>query len=60
LLYQWRSAGTGGASNRIVITTGQVASLAASFERTWMRAPTDAELKALVDEFIRLMPTELE
>lgn len=49
--YQWRSGGAG--ANRIVITTGQVASLTAAFERTWMRPPTDTELKALVDEFVR-------
>jgi hypothetical protein len=53
LLYQWRSGGTGTGSNRIVVTTGQVAALAASFERTWMRPPTDPELKALVDDFVR-------
>ena len=53
LMYQWRSGGTGIGSNRIVVTTGQVASLAASFERTWMRPPTGAELKGLVDDFVR-------
>lgn len=53
LLYQWRSGGAGAGSNRIVVTTGQVASLAASFERTWMRPPTAAELKSLVDDFVR-------
>jgi hypothetical protein len=40
-------------SDRIVIPQGQVASLAASFERTWMRPPSDDELKGLVDDFVR-------
>jgi hypothetical protein len=52
-VYQWRNGGTGAGSNRIVITTGQVALLATSFERTWMRPPTDTELKSLVDDFVR-------
>jgi hypothetical protein len=53
VLYQWQTGGAGAGSNRIVIATGQVASLAASFERTWMRPPTAQELKALVDDFVR-------
>jgi hypothetical protein len=52
-LYQWRSGGTGAGSNRIVVTAGQMASLAASFERTWMRPPTTPELKGLVGDFVR-------
>jgi hypothetical protein len=53
LFYQWRSGGAGTGSNRIVVTNGQVASLAASFARTWLRPPTGAELKSLVDDFVR-------
>ena len=49
-LYQWRG---GGGASRIVITQGQVAALASSFERTWMRPPSDVELKGLVDDFVR-------
>ena len=47
---QWRG-GTG--SNRIVITTGQIDSLAAIFARTWQRPPSEAELKGLVDDYVR-------
>jgi hypothetical protein len=38
--------------DRIVVTETQVASLAAMFERTWMRAPTAEELRGLVDEHV--------
>ena len=48
-------AGRGGASssNRIVITPGQIDSLAATFVRTWQRPPTEVELKGLVDDHVR-------
>ncbi len=50
LASQWRG---GGASNRIVITSGQIDSLIAGFTRTWQRAPTEVELKGLVDDHVR-------
>lgn len=45
------SAGPG--STRIVITPGQIAHLEAGFTRTWSRPPTAAELKAVLDEWVR-------
>jgi len=51
LLFQWRGAGSG--ANRIVVTRGQVTSLAAGFERTWLRPPTPAELQGLIDDYVR-------
>jgi PPIC-type PPIASE domain len=45
----WR----GDASNRIVITPGQIDSMAATFARTWQRPPTEQELKGLVDDYVR-------
>lgn len=53
LLVQWRGAEAGPGSRRITITTGQVEALSAGFARTWRRPPTAAELKGLVDEFVR-------
>lgn len=53
LFYTWRNGGLAGGGNRIDVSVGQVASLKASFEKLWLRAPTDAELAALVDEFVR-------
>jgi hypothetical protein len=51
VVFEWRGAGPG--SRRIVITAGQVDALAAGFARTWQREPTAAELKGLVDEYVR-------
>jgi hypothetical protein len=43
----------GASPQRIVITPGQVKTLAASFQRVWQRPPTEQELKHLVDEQVR-------
>jgi hypothetical protein len=45
------SAGLG--STRIVIAGGQIAHLEAGFARTWQRPPTEAELKNLIDEWVK-------
>ena len=50
--FQWRGGG-GPASNRIVITPGQVDAIVAGFTRTWMRPPTAEELKGQLDEYVR-------
>ena len=47
----WRGGGPG--SDRIVITPGQVDSMAARFTRTWQRSPTEQELKGLIDDYVR-------
>jgi hypothetical protein len=41
------------APNRIVVNSGQVEQLAANFKRTWMRSPTENELSALVENYVR-------
>ena len=46
-----RSGGPG--SSRIVITPGLVEHLASGFTRTWQRPPTDAELKGLIDDYVK-------
>ncbi len=53
LLYGW-VAGDGDAQrpDRIVVGEERIASLAAGFERTWMRPPTREELEGLVDDFV--------
>ena len=38
--------------DRIAVGEERVASLAATFQRTWLRAPTRAELKRLVQDFV--------
>jgi hypothetical protein len=51
LLFEW--TGGGGGDRRIIITRGQIDRLAESFEAVWLRPPTEAELKGLVDDYVR-------
>ncbi len=53
LFFQWRGGGSGPTSNRIVLTAGQIEHLAAGFAKVWQRPPTDAELKGLIDDWVR-------
>lgn len=52
LFFEWRGSG-GPNSSRIVITPGLVEHLSSGFGRTWQRPPTDAELKGLVDDYVK-------
>jgi hypothetical protein len=51
LVFFWWGGGSG--STRIVITSGQIDSMAAGFTRTWQRPPSEEELKGLVDDYVR-------
>jgi PPIC-type PPIASE domain len=51
LIFFWWGGGSG--STRIVITSGQIDSMAAGFTRTWQRPPSEEELKGLVDDYVR-------
>jgi hypothetical protein len=51
--YEWRGGGAGPGSTRIVLSSGQIESLAAGFARTWQRPASEAELKALIDDWVR-------
>ena len=51
-VYQWTS-GEEAASDEIIVSTGQIASLQAIFSQTWQRRPTVDETQALVNEYIR-------
>ena len=53
LFYTWRNGGLAGGGNRIDVSAGQVATLKASFEKLWLRPPSDAELESLVEDFVR-------
>ena len=53
LYFEWRGGSAGPGGTRISITPGLVEHLAAGFARTWQRPPTDAELKGLVDEYVK-------
>jgi hypothetical protein len=52
LFFEWRGSG-GPTSSRIAITPGLVEHLASGFSRTWQRPPTDAELKGLIDDYVK-------
>jgi hypothetical protein len=45
--------GSGDAPRKIVVTVGQIEHLAAGFAKTWQRPPSDAEIKGLVDDWVR-------
>lgn len=51
--FHFADGDTSPASDEIVVSSGQIGSLAAIFSRTWQRPPTARELDALVDEHIR-------
>jgi len=52
--YGWLSKpGPGGGPGTIVVSVGRVEYLAAGFAKTRQRPPTDAELKGLIDEWVR-------
>jgi hypothetical protein len=53
LWFQWSGTGSGPASTRIVLSTGQIEHLAAGYTKAWRRPPTEAELKGLIDDWVR-------
>jgi len=53
LYFEWQGGSGGPGSSRIAITPGLVEHLASGFTRTWQRPPTDAELKGLVDDYVK-------
>jgi peptidyl-prolyl cis-trans isomerase C len=53
LLYAWRGDAIDPESRTIVITEERAGALAASFAQTWQRAPTAAELDALIHDYVK-------
>ena len=53
LYFHWSGGGSGPTSSRIVLTSGQVQHLAAGFTKVWQRPPTEAEVKGLIDDWVR-------
>lgn len=51
--FEWRGGAGGPDSTRIVVTPGQIQHLASGFARTWQRPATEAELKGLVDDYVK-------
>lgn len=52
-IFAWTGADDAPGSSRITVTAGQVEQLVAGFDRTWRRPPDEAELKGLIDEYVR-------
>lgn len=52
-LYAWLHRGRITAANEIVVSRGQIESLAAQFGRVWQRPPTTTELQGLIDTWVR-------
>lgn len=52
-IFAWTGSDDAPGSNRITVTAGQVEQLVAGFTRTWRRPPDGAELKGLIDEYVR-------
>lgn len=60
LLFGWRgdpaslqSGQFGPQSNKIIVAQEKIDQLVAAFTRTWMRPPTEGEVKGLIEDFIR-------
>lgn len=51
--FEWKDGGSGPGGRRILVTPGLVEHLAAGFTRVWQRPPTAAELKGLVDDYVK-------
>ena len=52
-LYGWLHRGAAANPNEIVLSSGQIDSLRAQFERVWQRPPTPEELRGLIDTWVR-------
>ena len=52
-LFFERRGGSGPGSSRIAITPGLVEHLGSGFARTWQRPASDAELKGLIDDYVK-------
>jgi hypothetical protein len=50
---RWSKTGTHRSSAEIIVTTGRIEHLATGFAKTWQRPPTGAELKGLIDDWVR-------
>src|SRR5262245_41354326 len=53
LLFEWTPGRSPAGSTRIVVTPALVDRLAAGYARVWERPPSDAELKGLIDDYVK-------
>ena len=52
-LFQWLGGDSGPQSSRITVSQARVQQLVTAFTKVWQRPPTEAELKGLVDDYVR-------
>ena len=52
-VYGWLNRGNFDDAGEIVVSRGQVSSLAAQFKRVWQREPNPQELQGLIDNWVR-------
>ncbi len=52
LVYGWVAGPESERPGRIVVSEQRVDMLGRSFERTWMRSPTESELQGLIDDYV--------
>lgn len=53
LFFQWKDVGPRRGQQQIVVAADRVALLAAAYEKAWGRPPTDADVKGLVEDWVR-------
>ena len=53
LFFHWRGGDSGPGSTNIVVTQGQIEQLAGGFARAWQKPPNGAELKGLIDDYVK-------
>ncbi len=53
LFFRWSGGSASPGSHRIVITQGQIETLAVGFARGWQRPASEAELKGLIDDYVK-------
>jgi hypothetical protein len=53
VLFDRTGGGAGPGSDRIVLTAAQIEHLAAGYAQAWRRPPNEAELKGLIDDWVR-------
>ncbi|MGH9365041.1 MAG: hypothetical protein ACRD1B_07235 [Thermoanaerobaculia bacterium] len=51
--FKWKGGGSAPGSSHIEVTPGQIEHLASGFALTWQRPPNEAELKGLIDDYVK-------
>ncbi len=52
-VYAFRNSDATSGTEQLVVSSGKIEHLAGLFAKTWQRPPTEAELKGLIDDYVR-------